>query len=120
MSNFTNKMTLDEYQALAVLTAQYPDKDKSIMYSTLKLAGESGEFAEKVGKYYRNFEAREIKDYTPEQKIELIKELGDVQWYIADLALRLGFTLGDVAKINLEKLKDRQIRNVIKSEGDNR
>jgi NTP pyrophosphatase (non-canonical NTP hydrolase) len=50
----------------------------------------------------------------------LKKELGDVLWFIAELSTHLGFTLQDVAELNLQKLADRQQRNALKGEGDNR
>ena len=58
--------------------------------------------------------------YTPEQRLELAKELGDVLWYIAALASEMGYELKLVAQMNISKLLDRQARGVIKSEGDNR
>jgi NTP pyrophosphatase (non-canonical NTP hydrolase) len=51
---------------------------------------------------------------------EIVKELGDVLWYLAAMADELGTTLNHVAEVNLEKLRDRKERGVIKSSGDNR
>jgi NTP pyrophosphatase (non-canonical NTP hydrolase) len=51
---------------------------------------------------------------------EVAKELGDVLWYIANLAEDLGYDLAEIADMNLEKLADRANRNVIKGSGDNR
>ncbi len=56
----------------------------------------------------------------PTEIEEYVKELGDVLWYIAASAKELGFTLEQVAQLNLKKLADRKERGVIKSEGDNR
>jgi len=47
-------MTLNEYQRLAISTAIYPDIGENLIYPTLKLCGESGEVAEKVGKSIRD------------------------------------------------------------------
>ena len=48
------------------------------------------------------------------------KELGDVLWQWAVLSDALGFKAFDVASMNLSKLQDRQARNVLNGEGDER
>ena len=53
-------------------------------------------------------------------KQEMIKELGDVLWYLTALALELDVNLEDVAKSNVKKLTDRKTRGVLKGDGDNR
>ncbi|MHA1138503.1 MAG: nucleoside triphosphate pyrophosphohydrolase family protein [Candidatus Thorarchaeota archaeon] len=95
--------TFTEYQVSARRTALYPE-DQGIIYTTLGLVGESGEIAEKVKK----------------AKEEIAKELGDVLWYVANLAFELGYDLGDIAAINIQKLVDRQERGKIHGDGDNR
>ena len=47
-------------------------------------------------------------------------ELGDVLWYIANLATDLGLSLDNLAAKNLAKLHDRQNRNVLQGDGDDR
>lgn len=101
-------LTLNAYQKAARRTAIYTDK---IIYPALGLCGESGEVAEKIKKY--------LRDGTLNDK-EVAKELGDVLWYIANLAEDLGYDLAEIADMNLEKLADRTNRNVIKGSGDNR
>lgn len=108
-------MTLNDYQIAALKTAIYPENMK-INYPTLGLCGESGEVADKVKKVYRDHSG----EFTPEVKKEIIKECGDVLWYVAVLAHDLGFTLEDVAEGNIEKLASRQRRNKINGDGDNR
>lgn len=108
--------TMDEYQKQAVTTAVYPGQGsgEGITYCTLKLAGEAGEVAEKRGKFMRgDFGFEEYRRLT-------IKELGDNLWYIANLAEELGVRLDDIARLNLEKLKDRKARGVLKGSGDDR
>tara|TARA_R100000152_G_C6781143_1_gene215039 strand:+ start:244 stop:570 length:327 start_codon:yes stop_codon:yes gene_type:complete len=108
-------MQMNIYQALVRNTAIYP-REHSIIYPALGLAGESGEVCEKIKKYLRG-------DYTlsDEEKIEeLEKEIGDVLWYLANLASDLHLSLEDIANMNIEKLQDRKNRNVLKGEGDNR
>ena len=104
---------LDEYQTLAAESAVFP-KYVALMYLALKLNGEAGEVAELVGKHIRGDEdKKDIKD-------ALVKELGDVMWYIAMLADHVDVHLSNVATTNINKLRDRQNRNVVKGSGDNR
>ena len=112
-------LSMNTYQLASSGTAIFPEEYGPI-YPALKLAGESGEVAEKIGKLLRD------TDWTPAQPIpsdkqeELIKELGDVQWYIAQLAWTIDATLDDVAKTNLEKLYGRQERGTLGGSGDER
>ncbi len=103
-----SQLTLNAYQNAARRTAIYTDK---IIYPALGLCGEAGEVAEKIKKF--------LRDGTLNDK-EVAKELGDVLWYIANLAEDLGYDLAEIADMNLEKLADRVNRNVIKGSGDNR
>jgi NTP pyrophosphatase (non-canonical NTP hydrolase) len=108
-------MTFNDYQAAAHSTAQYP-QEQALYYLGLGLTGEAGEVAEKLKKLLRNNGG----EVTPEFVTEIKKELGDVLWYIAELATTLGLTLDDVAETNVAKLRDRAERGVLKSTGDNR
>lgn len=102
-------------------------EDKGVMhfaYPVIKLAGETGEFCDKIGKYFRNngepetaFDAAAVLN---QYKIQLKSELGDILWYIACFCTRMGIRMEDVLYDNLVKIRDRAERNVIKSEGDNR
>ena len=107
----TGMSDLDKYQQQAKRTAIFP-QDKALEYLALKLCGESGEVAEKIGKSIRD---NKIVDTT-----DLAKELGDVLWYVANLADHLGYDLSEVADMNLVKLADRQQRGVLGGSGDNR
>ena len=56
-----------------------------------------------------------------EEKREALRgELGDVLWYIAQLATEFDLKLEDVATGNIEKLQSRMARGVIGGSGDNR
>ena len=55
-----------------------------------------------------------------EDRDAVIKELGDVLWYVASIARYLGVPLSEVAKVNIGKLEDRQRRNKLHGEGDER
>lgn len=109
-------MTMDEYQELALESAIYNDQ-YSILYPALKLAGEAGEVAEKVGKRLRDVDG-DFDDLAWRESMK--KELGDVLWYIAALADDLGYTLEEVADTNLSKLASRMERGVIGGSGDDR
>lgn len=112
-------MTLDDYQARARSTALYPESAR-VLYPTLKLAGEAGEVAEKLGKLMRDEGFEPGGSLSPAQVEALTKELGDVLWYVANLAADLGLTLEEVGKRNLEKLQSRKERGVIHGSGDDR
>ena len=105
-------MTLNEYQEAAYATAVYPDSS-SLTYPVLGLAAEAGEVAGKLAKFYRG-------DRAAVDKHALIDELGDCLWMIAAAAEDLGVSLHHVAKRNLEKLRDREARGVLKGDGDKR
>ena len=109
-------MTFEEYQKYSRETAIYPEIGKNFVYPTLGLAGESGEVAEKVKKILRDHEG--VLD--EEKKKELTKELGDVLWYLSQIASEIGVPLEVVASLNIEKLRSRFDRNKIKGSGDNR
>tara|TARA_R110000803_G_scaffold39087_1_gene84265 strand:- start:3475 stop:3864 length:390 start_codon:yes stop_codon:yes gene_type:complete len=105
-------LDLDSYQTWALSKAIYPEPS-GLYYCALKLNGEAGEVAEKIGKSLRG-------DNIPNLDYEIAKELGDVLWYVANLAKIVGYDLSDVARINIDKLEDRSDRDVLQGEGDNR
>lgn len=109
-------MTFKEYQKLSRKTAVYPKKDKNFIYPTLGLAGESGEVAEKIKKVIRDKKGK-IDEST---KSEISKELGDVLWYVSQLATELKLSLEEIAQNNINKLSSRKIRRKLKGSGDNR
>ncbi len=108
-------MTLNEYQEHALETAIYPAESR-IIYPTLGQTGEAGEVADKVKKIIRD----NHKEFTPEKKAEIMKEIGDVLWYCATLSHDLGYTLDEVAQTNVDKLRSRMERSKITGSGDNR
>lgn len=118
--------TLIQYQQQARSTAIYPGQGEALglIYTALKLAGESGEFAEKIGKAIRDesfgLDQQEAQSIRPDRKQALILELGDVLWYIANAAAELGYGLDYVAEKNLEKLKSRTERGKLQGSGDDR
>ena len=111
-------MTFEEYQKKSRETALYWDAGQNLIYPTLGLAGEAGEVAEKIKKLYRNNGG--VLDLTDEKKSELKKELGDVLWYVSQIATELNFELKAIAAHNLEKLRSRMERGTLGGSGDNR
>lgn len=109
-------MNFKEYQQVVEATAVYPKVGENIIYPVLGLCGESGEIAEKVKKVLRDNSG----EFNNNIITELIKELGDVLWYITALSLELGTSLQEVATRNAEKLYSRKDRNVLHGSGDNR
>lgn len=109
-------MTLQEYQMMARETAVYPDKYQ-ILYPAMGMCGEAGEAMEKIKKAVRKG-GDQYRDHIDLDG--LLKELGDVLWYVANIAADVGVSLNTVAELNIEKLKDRAERDVLKGEGDNR
>jgi len=75
-------MNMNEYQAAALRTASPKDKKDEVFHLVLGLCGESGEIAEKVKKIVRDHGS----DFSKLNKDDLVKELGDVLWYVAVLA----------------------------------
>jgi len=112
--------TFGEYSDFVWAFASYPERDNNLVYPALGMAGESGEVAEKVKKLWRNEGQTGAASLSEQKKQELVKEIGDVLWYVNAMARELGVPLEEVARVNAEKLADRAKRNVIKSEGDER
>lgn len=113
-------MDLDKYQKRAakydLFEATVDLKSPGFLEKILGLTGEAGEAADKVKKILRD-----KGGYASEEdRIELIKELGDVLWYVANVARYLDVDLSDIAKSNIEKLESRRKRNKLHGEGDNR
>lgn len=93
-------MTLNEYQVEAVRTANPADDFiRSVTVLALGVAGEAGEVADHVKKFAGHGH--------PLDHERLLKELGDVPWYVAVLARQLGCDLDAVAQANVAKLRAR-------------
>lgn len=102
-------MTLDEYQAAAAITLKPQCRNKE--YLSLGLAGEAGEFCDKMKKIIRG--DGQLND-------AVLHELGDCLWYVSQLAGLFNVSLEQIAQMNLDKLNDRQNRGVIAGSGDKR
>lgn len=98
-------MQANDYQQQAARTlidgpdATYTDHEIMLVWNALGLAGEAGEVADTIKKAV--FHQHGIN------RDELIKELGDVLWYVAALCSKLDVPLSEVMERNIEKLKRR-------------
>lgn len=109
-------MEFNEYQQESRKTAVYPVIGQGFVYPALGLAGESGEVVEKIKKIFRDQQGT----VGAEQRQAVAKELGDVLWYLAQLATELDLELNQVAQDNLDKLLSRQQRGQLHGSGDER
>jgi NTP pyrophosphatase (non-canonical NTP hydrolase) len=105
-------MEMSEFQRKARKTAVYPkDSWKGLYYVSMGLAGEAGEVANKIKKHIRDG----VLDFD-----KVADELGDVLWYVSQMASELGYDLNTIAEGNIDKLYSRLDRGVVQGEGDNR
>ena len=109
-------MDFNEYQTKSRKTAGYPAIGHPVIYPVLGLVNEAGEVAGKVKKVFRDKDG-EINEET---RAALKAELGDVLWYIAQVATELGLSLDEIAEYNISKLYDRLERGKIRGDGDDR
>ncbi len=109
-------MNFTDYQQKAKRTAKYPIIGHGVIYPTLGLTNEAGEVAGKIKKIFRDKDEI-ISDETREA---LKAELGDVLWYLSQVATELNLSLDEIAEYNIAKLLDRQARGKIQGDGDNR
>jgi NTP pyrophosphatase (non-canonical NTP hydrolase) len=106
-------MDADQYQTLAMRT-ETPGRERNerMLNAALGLCGEAGEFADTLKKAL--FHGHDLDE------TELRKELGDVLWYVAQVATEADLDLDVIAGANLEKLLSRQERGVLQGSGDER
>jgi NTP pyrophosphatase (non-canonical NTP hydrolase) len=113
-------MQISDYstQALTTLNAkhEYGAISPELRAQVLGLVGESGEVAEKFKKLVRD----KLGELSDETRAELVKELGDILWYVNSVAHLIGSNLEEVARLNNEKLASRHQRGVLSGSGDNR
>ena len=93
-------MTVNEYQKLAMTTLNPSLSKKDVLINgVMGLCGESGEAIDIVKKH--------LAQGHPLDREKLIKELGDIAWYLAETATALDVTLEEVLQGNIEKLRRR-------------
>jgi len=109
-------MNFDDYQKKSRRTAIYPNQGKNFIYPTLGLVGEAGEVAEKIKKVLRD----KNNKFDQETKDKISKEMGDVLWYLTQLATELNLSLDEIANDNIKKLMSRKKRGVLHGDNDER
>lgn len=123
-------MTLNEYQKQAMTTCMPSSENFSYMF--LNLVGEVGEFASKVAKEIRKenmcigvnstkrnehyWFTHDGDSYAKEE--ELKKEAGDILWQLSGVCSVMGWSLNEVAQMNLDKLAARKAVGTIDGNGD--
>lgn len=139
LDSFVEDPSVVNYQTIATKSAFYPGQGTplGLDYCALKLNGEAGELAEHVGKAMRDdgliaieIDSVDADGYklgrvsfaplNPARKTAIIKEVGDVLWYLSAICNELGITLEAAAASNLQKLFSRTERNKLQGEGDER
>ncbi len=93
-------MEINEYQKLALTTLNKNLSEKDILINgVMGLCGESGEAIDIVKKHLAQGHALDTE--------HLVKELGDIAWYLAETAFAIGYDLDTVFQMNIDKLKNR-------------
>lgn len=105
-------MTWAEYYYFCKSTDTMP----SMQHIGFGLLEEAGEVAGKLKRLYREH-GGVVND---EWKRATLLELGDVLWHVVELARQLDSDIETVKDLNVEKIRDRRDRGVIRGEGDNR
>ena len=97
------QMDFDSYQKEALRTDQVPDgdDDASLIVPMLGLAGETGQLLSEYKKHVRDGDAHHL------YRERVSEELGDLLWYIANVASKFDLTLAEIASANLAKVKQR-------------
>ena len=104
-------MNIDTYQRWAsttkLPTASYP-------YLLTGLVGEVGEFYSII--------AKQLRDETDavEAGNKQLKELGDMLWFISNIATDMGVDMSAILQANMDKLNSRKARNTLEGSGDDR
>jgi NTP pyrophosphatase (non-canonical NTP hydrolase) len=117
-------MSFDDYQTFTRSTALYPgsatSSSEALAYCAFGIAGEAGEISEKLKKIVRVGGFKALGTLSAEDRGALLKEVGDVMWYLARFADELGQPLSEVIAANVAKLTSRKDRGVIHGSGDER
>tara|TARA_R110002126_G_scaffold8882_4_gene40919 strand:+ start:659 stop:1012 length:354 start_codon:yes stop_codon:yes gene_type:complete len=117
-------MDMREYASKVSDTAVHPNKLPAgkhknlvgLLYCATKLCGEAGEVSEVIGKALRD----DGGTFPPARMANVVKEMGDVFWYMFRIMELLEIPYEQVLEANIHKLADRQERGKLLGDGDNR
>lgn len=95
-------MEFNDFQREANQTDQRPGRDEgALLFPVIGLSSEVGSLVRRVKKRLRDQDAYELFSG------EMADELGDILWYVANLADKLELHLDDIAAANLRKIRGR-------------
>ena len=109
-------MKLETFQEFCNSITKSGDRCDNIEYLAIAINEEAGEIAGKVKKLIRD-------DYgvlTEERRLAIIKECGDVLYYLGRMCHFLNSTLEEAAQSNVDKYNDRKSRGKLHGDGDDR
>ena len=105
---FVDAVTSDASRDFLALTERLVELDEKganierLMTGGVGMCAESGEFLEVVKKM-----VYQGKDWTPEVRFHLLRELGDIMWYAAQAIIALDTSMEEVIQMNIDKLSAR-------------
>jgi NTP pyrophosphatase (non-canonical NTP hydrolase) len=109
-------MNFTDYQNQTHRTNLYPP-DMMLECLTLGICSEAGEIADKVKKFHRGDKGVQSEAGL---RLLLVAEMGDMMWYLSEMANEIGTTLEHIAQQNQIKLASRAKRGTIRGSGDER
>lgn len=119
---FVNSVTSEESRlkfpfraSLDRMEDQFGTPPQRLITAALGLSAEAGEFGDLVKKCL--FQGKELNK---ENRELMIKELGDVMWYLSQGCMALGVTIDEVLWANIDKLEKRYPNGFEVSRSENR
>jgi NTP pyrophosphatase (non-canonical NTP hydrolase) len=113
-------MELNDYQNIAHGFAIYPTEGlngtQGVIYTIIGLNGEAGEAADHTKKIMRD----DGMSLNQSRRNAIALEIGDALWYVACCARELGFTLEEIAHMNVSKLQGRRDEGTIRGDNESR
>ncbi|MCK4967989.1 MAG: nucleoside triphosphate pyrophosphohydrolase family protein [Candidatus Aenigmarchaeota archaeon] len=107
-------MNFEDYQKKSRETVFYPNPDNNFVYPIIGLTGEAGEVANVIKGFLKEGQGA----INEKNKERVAKELGDLLWYIAQLATEFGLSLDKIAESNIEKIMLRKKNGEFSKFGD--
>lgn len=105
---FVDAVTSDASRDFLALTERLVELDEKganierLMTAGVGMNAEGGEFLEIVKKV-----VYQGKDWNPEVRFHLMRELGDQMWYVMQAIIALDTTMEEIIQMNIDKLSAR-------------